>query len=288
MNDIFNIRRFGKYFTADARSCVANFGLSMLLISLMGLIVYAGTIIMGLIIKGQWDGPALGFRIFTLIVCLIVLTLTMPVKCYGKITEKKYGTQWLMVPASSLEKTLSMILMNAIVIPAAVCLVYLGVDSILCVMDGTCGTSIAGSMKSVLDRFLEISVASESDISQFPALAHFIKQVSCPLLYVDDIIQMFLITLLGAVLFKKGKTSQTILFFIAITTVLGLTFIPISNVVFREFAAMNFEANTPEAMNQLFGMGPFKHAVLLDTVSDTLINFGLMTATYFRIKTLKH
>ena len=288
MNDIFNIRRFGKYFTADARSCVANFGLSMLLISLMGLIVYAGTIIMGLIIKGQWDGPALGFRIFTLIVCLIVLTLTMPVKCYGKITEKKYGTQWLMVPASSLEKTLSMILMNAIVIPAAVCLVYLGVDSILCVMDGTCGTSIAGSMKSVLDRFLEISVASESDISQFPALAHFIKQVSCPLLYVDDIIQMFLITLLGAVLFKKGKTSKTILFFIAITTVLGLTFIPISNVVFREFAAMNFEANTPEAMNQLFGMGPFKHAVLLDTVSDTLINFGLMTATYFRIKTLKH
>ena len=288
MNDIFNIRRFGKYFTADARSCVANFGLSMLLISLMGLIVYAGTIIMGLIIKGQWDGPALGFRIFTLIVCLIVLTLTMPVKCYGKITEKKYGTQWLMVPASSLEKTLSMILMNAIVIPAAVCLVYLGVDSILCVMDGTCGTSIAGSMKSVLDRFLDISVASESDISQFPALAHFIKQVSCPLLYVDDIIQMFLITLLGAVLFKKGKTSKTILFFIAITTVLGLTFIPISNVVFREFAAMNFEANTPEAMNQLFGMGPFKHAVLLDTVSDTLINFGLMTATYFRIKTLKH
>ena len=164
MNDIFNIRRFGKYFTTDARSCVANYGLSMLLISLMGLIIYAGTIIMGLIINGQWDGPGLGFRIFTFIVCLFVLTFTMPVKCYGKITEKRYGTQWLMIPVSGLEKTLSMVLMNAIVIPAAVCLVYLGVDSILCVMDGTCGTSIAGSMKSVLDRFLEISVASGDSI----------------------------------------------------------------------------------------------------------------------------
>lgn len=288
MNDIFNIRRFGKYFTTDARSCVANYGLSMLLISLMGLIIYAGTIIMGLIINGQWEGPGLGFRISTFIVCLFVLTFTMPVKCYGKITEKRYGTQWLMIPASGLEKSLSMVLMNAIVIPTAVCLAYLGVDSILCVMDGTCGTSIAGSMKSVLDRFLEISIASESDISQFPALAAFIKQVSCPLLYVDDIIQMFLITLVGAVLFKKGKTSKTILFFVIITTVLGLIFIPISSAVFKEFSSLNFEANTPEAMNQLFGMGPLKHAALLDTVSDTLINLGLMTAIYFRVKTLKH
>jgi hypothetical protein len=39
MNDIFNIRRFGKYLASDAANCGANYGLSMILISLMGLII---------------------------------------------------------------------------------------------------------------------------------------------------------------------------------------------------------------------------------------------------------
>ena len=288
MNDIFNFRRFGKYFTSDIRSCSANYGLSMLLISMMGLIIYAGTIIMGLIFKGQWGGPELGFRITTFAVCLVCLTFTMPVKCYGRVTEKRFGTQWLMIPASSFEKSLSMIILNAIVMPVAMCTAYFLVDAILCSLDGTCGASIAGSLKALLDQFLEISLASQSDISEFPALAHFVKQVSCPWLYVDDIIQMFLITLSGAVIFTKGKTSKTILCFIAITTALGLVLTPITSAVFKEFATLNFEANTPEAMNQLFGMWPFRHAALLDTVNDTLINLGLIIGIYFRVKTLKH
>lgn len=288
MNDIFNFRRFGKYFTSDAKSCAANYGLSMLLISMMGLIIYAGTIIMGLIFKGQWCGPGLGFRVFTFIVCLIVLTFTMPVKCYGRITEKRFGTQWLMIPASSFEKSLSMILLNAIVMPVVMCILYFGVDAILCGLDSTCGASIAGSLKALLDRLVEISIASESDLAQYTALAQFVKQVSCPWLYVDDIIQMFLITLLGAVIFKKGKTSKTILFYIAITTVFGLTITPFANAFFKEFAALNFTANTPEAMNQIFSMSIFKHVALFDTINDTLVNLALIVSIYFRVKTLKH
>lgn len=288
MNDIFDIRRFGKYFVTDAKGCLANYGLSMILISMMGLIVYAGTIIMGLLLQGQWEGPGLGFRVFTFIACLFLLAFTMPAKYYGRITGKRSGTQWLLIPASSFEKSLSMILIAAIVMPLAVCLVYLGMDSLLCALDATCGRGIAASFRSLLDKFLEIAIASESDISQFSALSHFIKQVSCPWLYVDDIIQIFLITLTGAVFFKKGKTPMTILSYIAITTALGLALTPLTNVFFNEFAALNFEADTPEAMNQLFGMGIFKHAALLDTISDTLMNLALIAAIYFRVKTLKH
>lgn len=288
MNDIFNIRRFGKYFATDSRGCVANYGMTLLLISMMGLIIYVGTILMGLIFNGQWCGPGLGFRVLTFSVCLIVLTLTMPVKCYGRITEKRFGTEWLMIPASSLEKSLSMILMTTIVMPLAVSIVFLGMDSLLCGLDGTCGASIAGSIKAMLDQFLEFSLASQSDMAEYPNLAHFIKQVSCPWLYVDDIIQMFLITLVGAILFKKSKTSKTILLYIAVVTVLGMAAVPITSAVFKEFAALNFTADTPEAMNRIFGMSALKHVALYDTISDTLINLGLMTAVYFRIKTLKH
>ena len=168
------------------------------------------------------------------------------------------------------------------------CILYFGVDAILCGLDSTCGASIAGSLKALLDRLVEISIASESDLAQYTALAQFVKQVSCPWLYVDDIIQMFLITLLGAVIYKKGKTSKTILFYIAITTVFGLTITPFANAFFKEFAALNFTANTPEAMNQLFSMSIFKHIALFDTINDTMVNLALIVSIYFRVKTLKH
>lgn len=288
MNDIFNIRRFGKYFASDAKSCTSNYGLSMILISLMGLIVYAGTIIMGLIFNGEWSGPELSFRVFAFSVCLIVFTLTMPVKCYGRITEKKFGTQWLMIPASSLEKSLSMIILTAIIMPVIICLAYLGVDAIICTLDSTCGTSIAASIHSMLKGFLSISIASKPELVMYPDLADFVKQVSCPWLYVDDIIGMFLITLTGAILFHKSKTTKTIMFYIAICIVLSLMVIPFTNAFFKEFAALSFTVKTPEQMNQLFSGGIFRHAALLDTINDTIVNLALITIIYFRVKTLKH
>ena len=288
MNDIFNFRRFGKYFTSDIRSCTANYGLSMLLISMMGLIIYAGTIIMGLIFNGEWGGPSVEFRVFTFAVSMICLAFTMPVKCYGGITEKRYGTQWLMIPASSFEKSLSMIILNAIVMPVTMCTAYFLVDAILCSLDGTCGASIAGSLKALLDQFLEISLASQSDISEFPALAHFVKQVSCPWLYVDDIIGLFLIFVAGAVIFKRSKTVKTILAYIGISIVVGSIVAPLANSAFQEFASQSFAIDTPEAMARLFSLGIFKHAALIDTINDTLVNIVLLAIIYFRIKTLKH
>ena len=38
-NDIFNFRRFGKYFASDIRTCAANYGLSLLTISLLSPLV---------------------------------------------------------------------------------------------------------------------------------------------------------------------------------------------------------------------------------------------------------
>ena len=178
MNDIFNIRRFGKYLASDARNCVADYGLSMLLISFMGLIIYTGTIIMGLIFNGEWGGPELSFRIFTFAISTFVLILTMPVKCYGRITEKRFGSQWLMTPASSFEKSLSMIIMTAIAAPLAMCTIYLGIDGLLCRIDPTCGKGIFASFKGIIDSFVELSFATTTEISQFTNIAGFFRQVT--------------------------------------------------------------------------------------------------------------
>ena len=288
MNDIFNIRRFGKYLASDAASCAANYGLSMLLISLMGLIIYAGTVIMGLIFKGEWGGPELGFRFTVFAFSALTLMMTMPVKCYGRITEKRFGSEWLMVPVSGFEKFLSMTVMTVFVMPLAVCGVYLCLDAILCALDPTCGDGLFYSFKGMLDRFVEISIASDSDMEQYTALAEFVKQVSCPWLYVDDVIGMLLIFVAGALIFKKNKTVKTILAYIGISIALGSIIAPFATSAFQGFADHALMIDTPEAMNSFFSYGIFQHAALLDTVNDTLVNIALLTIIYFRIKTLKH
>ena len=34
-NDIFNFRRFGKYFSSDFKTCRANYGLSLIVITIL-------------------------------------------------------------------------------------------------------------------------------------------------------------------------------------------------------------------------------------------------------------
>ena len=286
--DIFNFRRFGKYFVSDLRSCASNYWLSMLLISLMGLIIYIGTVCMGLAFTGEWSGPDKSFRVFTFVVSMFVLMTTMPVKCYGKLTEKRFGTAWLMIPASSFEKVLSMVLMTIFVAPILSACIYLGTDALLCTIDTTCGAAIIPSVREFFDFFINESIATEGDIQAFPALAHFVKGISCPWLYVDDIIGISLWFLAGAIWFKSGKTAKTILAFIALSMVLSMAITPFMSTYMKEFAMRMTVMDSQEAVERLFNMGIMRHAALVDTINDTVANLIMLGLIYFRIKTIKH
>ena len=49
MSDIFNFKRFGNFFVSDFKRCLANYGLSLLILSLTGLMAYLITIFVSLI-----------------------------------------------------------------------------------------------------------------------------------------------------------------------------------------------------------------------------------------------
>lgn len=286
-NDIFNFRRFGKYFASDLRNCASNYWLSMLLISLMGVIIYVGTVVMGLAFTGEWGGPDKSFRIFVFGVCMFVLMTTMPVKCYGRITEKKYGTSWLMIPASTFEKVLSMILMTVFVAPLACSGVYLGTDAVICSLDKTCGAAIIPSLQELRSFFIT-TVNTDADMEMFPALAHFIKQISNPWLYVDDIIGLLLWFLAGAIVFKSGKTAKSILAFMGLSIVISMALTPFMSGYMKEMVMRATVMDSPEAVERLFKMGIIEHAALIDTINDTVFNLAMLTCIFFRIKTLKH
>ena len=292
-NDIFNFQRFGKYFGTDIRTCWANYGLSLMTITLLvPLVTYFICTAFNLILKSSWDGPDTGMRFFIFCVALVCMVVTMPVKCYGKITEKQYGSFWLTLPASRLEKFISMFLLTCIIVPVVGVALFLGIDAIICAFDHTCGTSlIAGAMKFIRNmgdvQELTMNFVDENiDIEDATLIQQIIGQINSPLLYADELIGMTLPFLLGAVFFKNSKTVKTILVLFAFSTAVSI----VSTPIMESWASNVFELRNDDTavITRLFDNGFFKNLVLIDTISDAIVNLALMAGVWFRIKTLKH
>ena len=292
-NDIFNFRRFGKYFATDFRTCCANYGLSLLTISLLSpLVLYVIIVTINQIMHNTWDGPDIGLRVFAFAVAMICMVVTMPVKCYGKITEKQYGSFWLTLPASRLEKFISMILMTCIIVPVSGALLYLGLDALICAFDHTCGQNLFSGAMELIQRMGEakdvtLNLIDESITIEDATLAQeIVRQMNNPWMYIDEIFCFTLPFLLGAVFFRNGKTVKTFIALFAISTITGMICSPImTNWVMEMFNNLNED---PVAILQMFNNKLFKNLVLIDTVTDTVTNLALMAGIWFRIKTLKH
>ena len=292
-NDNFNFRRFGKYFSTDIRTCWSNYGLSLLTISILSpVFFYVLITTFHLILNSSWDGPDMGLRFFVFCIALACLVITMPVKCYGKITEKQYGTFWLTLPASRLEKFISMFLMTCIIFPIAGIATYLAVDALICTFDHTCGNNlIAGGMELIRNmgdiKELTMNLVDESvTIEDAALIQEIVSQMNSPLLYIDEIFGITLPFLLGAIFFKNGKTVKTILVLFALSTVFSISITPImENWASEVMTGLN---DGTAVIRKLFDNGLFRNLALIDTISDTVLNLALMTGIWFRIKTLKH
>ena len=295
-NDIFNFRRFGKYFASDFRTCLANYGLSLITISILfQLALYAVSVGMNILLDHQWDGPDMGLRTFVCGIAMLCITVTMPVKCYGRLTEKQYGSFWLTLPASRLEKFISMILLTCIITPLAGGILFLGVDSIICALDPTCGNSLIagfcelvrnmGELTGEIDQIrlnLGIGVHVEAG-AEGPDI---MKQLSSPWLYADEIFGITLPFLLGAIYFKSGKTVKTFLCIAAFSMLTSAIMGPFITKYSLEL--LNNAANEEAIISEMLNSGIFKHLAVIDTITDTVVNLALFTGIWFRIKNLKH
>ena len=286
-SNTFDFKRFGSYIASDARNCIANFGLSAILISCAGVITYLAVTLFNLIFNGEWMSSGQALRLFVFCMAMIVMVTSMPVKCYGRLTEKKAGSSWLMIPASRTEKFASMVILNCIAIPLIMATAYLLLDWIICTIDPSCGKSLIFGLRELWFIVMETSIDSGDISVMLPDMEQFVHQIGNPLLYMDDTIMLMLIFLLGAIVFKKAKTSKTILAFIIISTILGMLCLPLVRVFFEGFTN-NIHTMDATQLNELFKTWPFHHIALLDTISDTIVNILLLTCIYHRIKTLKH
>ena len=290
-NDVFNLNRFGRYLVTDIKNVITRYGVNLLVMVATSITAYLLVGFFTLIVGNGWHSMTIAGRGTALAITYLILVISAPAKIYGFITDKKEGSAYLMVPASTLEKTISMVLVCSIILPLAFMGVYLCLDQILCLIDSNCGPSLFtvfhDGREVLTDAFQTIS-AQSSNTSFMPD----VKSLSSIWLYLDDMAQNLLIFLLGALIFKSSKPAKTIGCLVLFSIVLSMIISPIAmhGVLERFKDAAMYDNMTPEElMNALpFISWMMNHVVLADTLSDTIVNLGLVIAIYFRIKKIKH
>ena len=112
------------------------------------------------------------------------------------------------------------------------------------------------------------------------------QKISSPWLYFDELLGASLPFLLGAICFKEGKTVKTILAIAVFSTAVSIITTPLMTSYIP--GLIGGAASEEEAVRSMLNSGLFSNLVQIDTISDGIVYLALMTAIYFRIKTLKH
>lgn len=275
MDNTFKISRFRKYFVYDLKRQWKNIGMLMLIFSLFPIIFYMIYMFFAALFDGglmkifiglEIDGPAGGTRFGVFAVMSTIFVMLFPSRAYGEITSKAKGSEWLMLPASRLEKFTSMMLISLIVIPLVYVVVYFLSDAFVCLLDKSCGDSL-----------MSFRINKEIGSSDFVIPANGLWILA------STIVGNAIVFLLGGLIFKKWKVVGTVLVLFALQMVFsGLLSAFITN------ADLEWWGNW-------FADWTIRHADSIDIWLNAFINLWLLlilaicgTWSWFRIKRLQH
>lgn len=174
------------------------------------------------------------------------------------------GTRFLMLPASTFEKFLSMIVICCVVIPLIFMIGTFISDSIICLVDPNSGTSFAEALAANELREAILAMPLSINVMQLVGV------------FMNEIMTSSLLFLLGAIWFRRGKISKTIgmliLFAILISMLTAVVFTTQVNEAFLQKALINTQ----------------NHPVLSATLPDMVLNLIVAGLIYLRLKKISH
>ena len=290
-NEIFNLNRFWRYLKSDFDTFISKYGITLLVISTMPITCEVFTGVFTLINVGQWHGMDVYSRLAFFFLFGAIMLINAPAKLYGHLTDRKDGSSFLLLPVSRLEKYISMILLTCVALPVIYILIYLGLDVMVCMFDTSCNVSLFSFIYS-LDEY-ESALAG----MQFESLSRILNNFGSygnPYLFLDDIFQLPLIFLLGALIFKTSKTGKTLGSVILISMALKLAFAPVA----AYFADMDhlyqlgnagYLDYSPDTLDKVFPLNTWiwSHLSLIDTIWDAILNCILLFFVWLKLKKMK-
>jgi hypothetical protein len=267
MNNVFDFKRFGNYFLYDLRRAKNNYSISLLVIGLLPVALYIITQFFSLItgngVTELSDVP----KIVAIFAGIAIVMLSAGAKIYGSITEKRAGSDYLMLPASTLEKWLSMVLVVCIVLPVVLFVLLFASDAVMSLFfPNTYGHRLfqMDFARGVFDGL----TGDEGVYFNLPA-ALFLGWCESMLIFT-----------LGAVCFKKAKVAKTLL------CIMGFSMV-ISPLMFLVFGQTNIDNDW---LVEHFS-DPDRAVSMINwtlSILYTVVIGGLLAGLYFRLRTLKH
>ena len=124
MNNTFDFKRFGQVLAKDWKNYFRNFGISLIVWCSIPVLFWIATLVLDFEIENGVRTAIIGSLVFSALIFV-------PSKVYGKANLSRDGVGFAMLPATSLEKFLSMFLYCSVLTPLIVGLGSWAVDSLL-------------------------------------------------------------------------------------------------------------------------------------------------------------
>ena len=267
MNNVFDFSRFGQYFLYDMRRAKNNYLVSLLVMGLMPIAIFIIFQFFSLITgNGVTELPD-EVKICAVCIAIFAVMLGAGTKIYGAITEKRAGSDYLMLPASTLEKWLSMVLVICLVLPVVLLVLLLASDGVMSLLfPNAYGNRILDMdfARGMIDGFS----GEEGFYFNFPGIMFL------------NWCENLLIFTLGAVCFKKAKVAKTLLCLIAFSMVT-------SPLMILTFGSTHLGTSDIQA----WFSDPDRAVSTINwtlSIIYTVVLGGLLAGLYCRLRTLKH
>ena len=268
MNDTFDIKRLGRLIKYEVTNYIPNFFKSLLIFAS----VIAAVWIFSLTFDS--DGPhSRDALVGTLFILAIVLS---PFIVYKDMNNRKKGYIYAMIPASTLEKLLSMIVLCVVIVPLLAYAVLTATDMLLWLLSKV-GIGSFLHME-FYNPFTTVKFVDDEDLLPhiypvFDSIIYFVNLIAYSIMF--------------NTIFRKNKVLKTILFNIAISFALVILTAVIANITTPEFWEDMF-GGLVEWLDGKTDVELFGYVMTTIRCLTILMSMAFLSITYFRIKKVNY
>ena len=269
MNETFDIKRLGRLIKYEVINYIPNFFKSLLIFAS----VIAAVWIFSLTVDFNVCPHSRAGLVNALFVLAIVLS---PFIVYKDMNDRKKGYIYAMIPASTLEKLLSMIVLCVVIVPLLAYAVLTATDLLLWLL------SKAGIGPFLHMEFYNPFTAVELVDDEY--LLPHIYPVFDSIIYFVNLIAY---TIMFNTIFRKNKVLKTILFNMAMSFAFVILTAVVVNITTPEFWEDMFEGLV-EWLDEKTDVELFGYVMTTVRCLTILMSMAFLSITYFRIKKVNY
>ena len=283
MNNTLNINRFGKVLKHDGLNFFPNLILTLAILWAIPVIVYLFAALMPTDEKDAFDAFSRVDLISTLANIAIIIA---PARLYRYCNDSRKGIGYAMLPASTLEKFLSMIIYCVIVTPIIYVAGALAIDSILALFQGP----YEGFAVSIyFDTFAKINAVFQRDNimldESFMLYYASISQTFMLILSALGTLTISSVFMFGNMIFKKRKTGKMLGILILLFIIFMI--VVINYVAHNEDIALYFQQMNDDNKAEIIKQIIFR-TMDITFYAEIIISALMLFGVYRKIKTQKY